>query len=262
MAEKTELGWIGASVGAAVLAGVAVAAVWALREYLYITSDAVILALLLLPVLIYLLLRREIAGVKGFGFEARLQEHVTDVGEDVTASLQIQPERAWYLGKLQQLLKKERQKKKEFCVIYADIDKLRETTRDIYLSEVSKDDRRDEKAVRQSVIRCLAFALNDAFLKQKVEGSKVDTFLLEEPDIAMTVRGMSLERTRGIAEAGLAEFPRIAKQKEGDYAYSVTIATLGTGAMKPSASAVDIDKELASRLQRFKDNKHTRGRVN
>jgi len=211
-----------------------------------IEGDAVFVALILIPVFIYLVLIGKVENVSigSKGVSASLikesfndtKKHVEDI---VTEISEYEQERSTYLGKLNQILRQRRR----FCLIYADVDNLRQHTRKIFLNEKeqceSLADRRPEYKIREEIIRELSFALADAFCEHKIKDAKYDIFSLEEPDLAMIARETNLEQAISVAQKGQEIFKN-STAKANFEGLNATIALVSRDEMKdPRPRALD-----------------------
>ena len=136
-----------------------------------IEGEAVFVALLLIPIFIYLAIIGKLKEVKigSQGLSASLMKaSVDDIKNSITEISEYEQERSVYLGKLDQILRQGGR----FCLIYADVDDLRQYTRQIFLNEKeqlkSLVDRKSENDIREEIIRELSFSLADAFCEHKI----------------------------------------------------------------------------------------------
>lgn len=199
-----------------------------------IKGDWVLVALLLIPVFIYLAI---IGKLKGFTMgplsasfiESKVEDIKNHVEENVTGIVEYENRRSMYLGKLSQILKENNR----FCLIYADVDFLRQRSRETFLNKKKEaksiDDRCPESEIRDEIIEKLNFALADAFCEKEIEDAKgkdakkYDIFNLTEPDVVMIAREVNLETAKSIAEQAQKNFTDYSR--EGNVrGYTATIA--------------------------------------
>jgi hypothetical protein len=191
---------------------------WLTKSVLKINGDGIFIALLLVPVIVYLATTDQLSKLSGFGASIEFKQHVDTIKEDVTKHVtqaenelsQLEPRRTALFGKLNQILDTDR-----FLLIYADVDQLRDETARCYLlqkapklGEQGSDPRKTEQEIRRSIIRDLELALLDGFYKTSGKGAKCDIFRLEDPDVAMIVRGVTPGQAEQIAEKALNNFRR------------------------------------------------------
>lgn len=241
--------------------------VWLAQELLKIKGDAVYVTLLLVPVVVYLLVTGQLGELKLPGVTlTAMRDQIADVRKEVMDVGELEPERSTYLGKLRQVQSKDGV---DFFLIYADVVGLRTYTRKLYLQQKSDaakstgsaeskhgkkrtgpdsgtgypGERKTEKEIRETIIRNLAIALTDAFYRRisnrDFKGAKHDIFFLEDPDVAMIVRKISLKKAQEIAkEAG----------KVFSDEYNCRAKTVVLGPWEANISPRDLDKAAASRL--------------
>ncbi len=191
---------------------------WFVKRLLDIESDAVFVALLLVPVLVHLAYTGKLAELSLFGATAKfgeLVDGVSKVEKKVVESGQREAARSAYLGKLDQVLVKNG---REFCLLYADADGLRQVTRQRYLAQPPDPPmppgagttavRRSEEAIRHGIIDRLELALTDAFYDTDPRLTKCDFFRLEEPDVVMIARTVSSDQAAEIATSAVRLFRR------------------------------------------------------
>lgn len=216
-----------------------------------IEGDAVFVALLLIPIFIYLAIIGKLKEVRigSEGVSASLmKESVEDIKKHVEDSIteisEYEEERSTYLGKLEQILRQRRR----FCLIYADVDYLRQHTRQIFLNEKeqfqSLAKRRSEKDIREKIIRALNFALADAFCEHKIKDAKdkdakYDIFSLEEPDLVMIAREVNVKQAISVAKKGQDIFKK-STAKENFEGHNATISIVSRDEIKvPKPRALD-----------------------
>ena len=231
-----------AQIGALMLTTVALAAglalLWVTKTVVGIESDAVYLALLIVPVLVMLAVTGRIKTLRLFGVSAdfnELKASITDVG-------QREPERAAYLGKLEQVIRKDGT---QFALIYADVDGLRKLSRARYLNQPKSGDRRREEELRTEIVDGLELALTDAFYGKGDDKAKFDVFRLVDPDIAMIVRSVDARQVYEIADAGSERF-RNAR------ACTTTTAVLPAAHLIGEVTPKQLDDEAAKLLREKK----------
>ena len=192
-----------------VLLAAGLTVVWVAQKSFEIKGDSLYVALLLVPVVVYLLVTGKLGELKlpgGVTLKA-MKTELEAVRKDVADVGELEPERSTYLGKLRQVQAKDGT---DFCLIYADVVGLRAHTREVYLRQQEADQdrsrRRTEKEIREEVIRSLGIALTDAFYQiipvAESRRAKHDLFFLEDPDVAMIVRKVSRAKAQEIAEEG------------------------------------------------------------
>jgi len=212
-----------------------------------IEGEAVFVALLLIPIFIYLAIIGKLKEVKigSQGLSASLMKaSVDDIKNSITEISEYEQERSVYLGKLDQILRQGGR----FCLIYADVDDLRQYTRQIFLNEKeqlkSLVDRKSENDIREEIIRELSFSLADAFCEHKIKiaknkDAKYDIFSLEEPDLVVVAREVNLEQAISIAKKGQDIFKK-SSSKANFEGYNTTIAIVSRDEMKdPKPRALD-----------------------
>ena len=197
-----------------VVLSVGLALLWVTKTVVGIEGDAVFIALLLVPFVVYLAMTGKLESFSLFGASAVLVKKVTEVG-------QREAGRVAYLGKLGQILEDE---KGQFALIYADVDGLRKRMRTIYANERenSPEKRRHEREIRREILDELEFALTDAFYDSGLDKAKMDIFRLAEPDIAMIVRCKNPDRAQQVAER--AEKLFLERTKDGTATTVVVVA--------------------------------------
>jgi len=239
------------------------------NKCLKIEGDAVFIVLVILPFFVYLTLTGKLKQFSLFGASMGFVEEVKDkVISQVDKVGGYEEERSKYLGKLRQVLEKDGT---EFCLIYADVDDLRQKTRKIYLKQgatrpksgdFSKVSRRTEEEIRAGIIKQLGLALTDAFYKAKNidEKAKQDIFFLQEPDVAMIARKVTSERAKEIAKEGITFFAqRGAKDEQtGDDKYEAKVAVLAAGKIKGEPTPQKLDEEAANKLRALKNQKEAK----
>lgn len=214
---------------------------WLTKTLVGVESDAVYMALLLVPVIVLLAVTGKIESFEFLGASAKfrdLKASITDVG-------QREPERATYLGKLGQLITKGEQ---EFALIYADVDGLRKVTREKYLDQPDSGDRKREEEIRSEIIDLLELALTDAFYGAGADQAKFDVFRLVEPDIAMIVRSVTPIQAHDIARSGAERF----REKRG---LTTTTAVLPVAYLSALGKITPqgLDTTAANELRKAKD---------
>jgi hypothetical protein len=179
------------------------ALLWITKTVVGIEGDAVFIALLLVPVLVFLSTTGKLQSFT-LGPASAVFRELEEVHGSVKEVGQREEKRAAYLGKLGQVLEKD---KRRFALIYADVDGLRSVMREIYLAErgrkggkASAPARRREEEIRDEVLDRLEFALTDAFYDANLDEAKCDVFRLVEPDVAMIVRCDKPHRAHEVAE--------------------------------------------------------------
>jgi hypothetical protein len=193
------------------LVGLGLGLLWLTKKEVGIEGDAVFVALLVVPLIVYLAFTNRLENFQIFGASASFR----DLKETVTAFGQLEPERGAYLGKLNQVLEKD---ELDFCLLYADVDGLRQMTSDFYDKERRGEaehptdvhmppERRTEEKIRKAIIAHLEFALTDAFydVAGDAEDAKCDVFRLEDPDVVLIVRALRPREAKRIAEKALEE---------------------------------------------------------
>jgi hypothetical protein len=230
--------------------------IWLTKTVLEIEGDAVFIALLLVPIVVFLAVTDRLKSFSLGGLSAEFRDLVTAVDKNVTNVGQREAERATYLGKLRQVLGKDKRKP---ALIYADVDELRRVTREIYLDERndksrggSIEGRRREEKIRGKIIDCLEFALTDAFYDASVDKAKFDVFRMFEPDIAMIVRYVEPQQARQIAELAEKNF---AESAESNFQKrcTATASVLSVKHISGKPSPEELDKMAADALEEAKD---------
>ncbi len=225
------------------------------RHVAKIEGDTVLVAMLLIPVVIYLAVMGKL---KGFTMGPLSASFIEDKVEDIKKTVedkvnevgQYEAERSTYLGKLSQISNKT----SRFCLVYADIDDLRQHSRETFLREQQKPfaERRQEHKIREEIIDKLDFALADAFC---TKGIKYDLFDLTEPDVVMIAREVNLEQARPVAEQAQKNFTDYSS-KGNVKGYTATIAIVSSD---EDESPRELDKIALDRLSRGK--KHRKGEI-
>jgi hypothetical protein len=221
-----------------VVLSVGLALLWVTKTVVGIEGDAVFIALLLVPAVVFLAMNDKLESFSLFGASAVLVKKVTEVG-------QREAGRVAYLGKLGQILEDDGQ----FALIYADVDGLRKRMRTIYEKERenSPERRRHEREIRAEILDELEFALTDAFYDSGLGKAKMDVFRLAEPDIAMIVRCKNPDQAHQVAK--LAEKLFWEKTKDGTATTVVVAPTFVEGKLTPER----LDNAASSRLKQAKD---------
>jgi len=226
-----------------------------------IEGNAVLVALLLIPVFLYLTITGKLDELKitSGGVSVRaLRKSVSNVSDKVTEIGEYEEERSTYLGKLSQILKQAELLKEEtpFCLIYADVDGLRLHSREIFLDErhqgLLTSKRRSEAKIRKETIDELDFALADAFCGEEErtqKNKKYDIFHLREPDITMIARHLNAKEAKAVAEQSQTLF----KDRTG------CTATIAIVSSHEDTRPRELDKIGLERLSRGK--KHQRGDI-
>jgi hypothetical protein len=242
--ETVALAWV--TIGLALGLGL----LWVVKRLLGIESDAVFVALLVVPLLVQLAFTGQLSELQLFGATAKfkelaanvstVQESVSSVKEKVIESGQREATRSAYLGKLDQVLAKNG---REFCLLYADADGLRSVTRDRYLAQdpdppllhgtVSPPKRRSEETIRRDVIDRLELALTDGFYDTDPRLTKCDFFRLEEPDVVMIARTVSSDQAARIAAKATELFRR------DGFEATITILAVANEAGDPPPEELD-----------------------
>lgn len=250
-----------------VFLGVGIGVLALTRHVAKIEGDAIFVALLIIPILIYLAITGKLkefslGGVSASFMNTKAKEITKHVEDKVTEISEYEQERNTYLGKLNQIL----QKGSGFCLIYADVDGLRQHSREIFLSEKKKfeslADRRSEEDIREEIIRKFDFALADAFCQSKIKDkddkvAKYDIYALEEPDIVMIARKTSVEQAISVAKRTQEIFKNSTKNSDFE-GYRATIAILSKDEMK-DATPRGLDKTAIDRIAWGK--KHRKGEI-
>jgi len=274
MPEPSKKQLFSASLLAAIFTVLGIGILWLVRKYLQIEGDAAFLALLFGPLVIYLAFSGKLKDFSILGVSANFfEEKVENIKDEIAGVSEYETERNTYFGKLRQVLEKESQ----FCLIYADVDDLRKFTRKIYDEERKRElgseasqrqarerrqrmgnipeagtKRRLEKEIRRDVIEKLMFSLTDAFYDEKDYDGKYDVFLLEEPDLVMIARAITLDQAKSISSKGLKYFKK-------HYGYGATISITRRDEFGGTPKPRDIDREALKRLNRGKE--QGKGRV-
>jgi GGDEF domain-containing protein len=228
---------------------------WLTKSILEINGDAIFIALLLVPVIVYLATTDQLSKFSAFGASLEFKKHVDGLTKDVTEHVtnaenelaQLEPRRTAFLGKLNQVLRKERD---WFSLVYADVDHLRKETGAIYQEKRLEGKRMTEEDIRDDIIRDLELALLDGFYNLSVEGAKCDIFRLEDPDVAMIVRGVTPGQAKEIAQQALDSFSR---------SHRTATCAVFTPARQHELTPKELDGEAAKALETAK--KGPRGRM-
>lgn len=246
----TAIVFLAAGIGVLVLA----------RHVVKIKGDAVLVALLVIPIFVYLAVMDKLKGfaigpLSASFIENKFEDVKKHVKENVAEIGEYEEERSTYLGKLSQILNK----KDRFCLIYADIDDLRQHSREIFLKNkedaederVSIEDREPESKIRKKIIKKLDFALAYAFCEKRIKDAKgqyakYDIFNLTEPDVVMIAREVNLKQARPVAERAQQLFGDYTRQKDREE-YRATIAIVSR-TEKKDAPARDLDEMALARL--------------
>jgi hypothetical protein len=237
-----------------VVLAVGLALIWLAKTVLELEGDAVFIALLIVPLLVYLTVTGKIKDISLFGVSAEFRDLVTEVDKNVTKVGHREAERAAYLGKLRHVLEKDT---RQPALIYADVDSLRKVTREIYLDErndksrAPSTGRRREEDIRGDIIKSLELALTDAFYDASVDKAKFDVFRMFEPDIAMIVRYVDPHAAHQIAEWGEKNFGEFAQKNFGKRC-TATASVLCVEHVFAKPSAEDLDKLVAGQLEAAK----------
>jgi hypothetical protein len=233
-----------------VLAG-GLALLWVTKTVVGIEGDAVFIALLLVPVIVFLAMTGQLESFQFAGASAVFRDKLEEVHGSVKEVGQQEPERAAYLGKLDQVLEKDG---REFALIYADVDGLRKVMREIYLRERDGGEqaptRRREEKIRDEILDKLEFALTDAFYDADLDDAKCDVFRLVEPDVAMIVRCEAPHRAHQIAERAEAMF----HEAEGCTATTAVVPATYLHALTPKS----VDEEAREALKQKKERRNRR----
>lgn len=245
LAVQVAIIFVAAGIGVLVLA----------RHVAKIEGDGVLVALLLIPIVIYLAMMGKLKGftlgpLSANFIESKVEDIKKKVEDKVNEVGQYEEERSTYLGKLSQILNKT----SRFCLIYADIDDLRQHSREIFLHEQQKPfaKRRLEHKIREEIIDKLDFALADAFCG---EGIKHDMFDLTEPDVVLIAREVNLEQARSAAEQAQKNFKDYTSNPKVK-GYTATIAIVSSDEEKRPR---ELDKIALERLSRGK--KHGKSEI-
>ena len=219
------------------------ALLWLTKTVVGIESDAVYMALVLVPAIVLLAMTNRLAQFNFLGTSAvfrDVQTQVENLDKSITDVGQREPERASYLGKLKQVIDKDG---REFALIYADVDGLRQVMRKLYDDARKSGTHRRDQEIRDEIIERLEIALTDAFYEvtERHERAKSDVFRLVEPDIAMIVRSVTSHDAAKIADRATELFPG----KEGwTTTMAVHAATRHVDAVTPEA----LDEAAAAEL--------------
>lgn len=218
-----------------------------------IEGDVVYVALLLIPVFVYLAimgkpfeLKIGSEGLSASLFKKSVDDIKKHVEDSITEISEYEEERSTYLGKLDQIIRQGR----KFCLIYADVDHLRQHTRQIFLKEKGSSKRRAENKIREETIKELSFALADAFCKHDIKdannkNAKYDIFSLNEPDLVMIAREVNVKQAISVAEKGQENFKNYTAKKNFE-GHNATISIVSRDEMKdPKPRAFD---EMACKL--------------
>ncbi len=252
------------------------------KHYAKIDGDAIFIALLLIPIFVYLTITGKLDEISIGGVSAKffkdsveaikkhVKDNVTEVGENVTEVGEYEPERSKYLGKLKQIL----QDKSTFYLMYADVDGLRQHTRKLFLDEKDNStplkERRSENDFRKTIIRELEFALTDAFCeteknaKKKNKVAKYDIFHLEQPDVVMIVRQANIDQQAySVAKQAQEIFKKPTENpdpKDRDFkGHTATIAIVSRDEMK-DAKPRGLDKIAIRKLTEGKEQGKKQGK--
>ena len=242
---------------AIVFLAVGIAVLVLTRRVAKIRGDAVLVALLLIPVFIYLAIMGKL---KGFAIGPLSASFIEDKVKDIKKTVEdkvnevgeYEEERSTYLGKLSQISKKT----SRFCLIYADVDDLRQHSRKIFLDDQQKPfaKRTTEHKIREGTIDKLDFALADAFCaegikeekdaKGKQKNAKYDMFDLIEPDVVMIARDANLEQAGRVAKRARENFTDYSREGNAE-GYTATIAIISND---ENESPRELDKLALERL--------------
>lgn len=249
--------------GTVVLLAVGIGTLWLTKKVLGIEGDAVFIALILVPALVYLVLAGKLKELTlPGGTSLAFQKTVEAIKENVDLISGDEPQKSTYLGKLRQVIEKD---KKNFCLIYADVDDLRPISGRMYKEEMEKaysmaseGNRRKsnlqsalsvvrttEREINRSIVRQLVLALTDASYDANIENPKYDLFILEEPDVAMIARFVSRDQAKQICKNG----QRMFSDRCG---ISATIAVLSPAEIDGELNARDLSDRAARRLNNGK----------
>jgi len=251
-----------------VFVAIGIATLMVAKHIAGIDGDAVFVVLLLIPVFVYLIITGKLDEVRitSRGVSARImRKSVSNIKDKVTEIGEYEEQRSTYLGKLNQILKNAKMFKKEtrFCLIYADVDILRQHSRKIFLEEKKEgrppDKRRSEDDIRKQIIKKLEFALADAFCEKGIRANKNKKyyiFHLEEPDIVMIARDSNVEEAKTVAERSQEIFKRDTSLQESPEGYTATIAIISSN---EDTRPRELDKIALKRLSRGKE--HEKGIV-
>ena len=221
-------------------------AILALTKHIVkIDGDTVFVALLLLPLLIYLSVAGYLEELNiGFISARLMKKSVKEIKDNVNEIGRYEERRSAYLGKLDQILKK----KSRFSLLYADVDDLRQYSRKIFLKEKTSDKRRTEGEIRKETIDKLDFALADAFCECEIKDTdgkdaKYDIFQLVEPDIVMIARDTDMSKAELIKDKAQQNFKNSFSDKEKiSDGCGVTISVISNDQMKGATPRI-LDKE-------------------
>ena len=248
-----------------VFVAVGIATLMLAKYIVGIKSNAVLVALLLIPVFMYLTVTNKLRnlsigsqGISASFLDDRLEDVKTHIADNVTEIGEYEEERSTYLGKLSQISKKTRR----FCLIYADVDDLRQRSRTIFRDEEKERfaKRRTEHEIRKDIIRQHDFALAYAFCakgikdaKDKEKDAKYDIFHLGEPDIAMIARDATFEQAKSVARRAQQIFKDYTVDSDKHFdGCGATIAIVSRVEMK-HAKARELDEMALERLSEGKD---------
>ncbi len=235
-----------------IVLGAGLALLWITKSVVGIEGDAVFIALLLVPVVVFLAMTDQLESFSVLGASAvlvkKVEENVTDA---VTEVGQREEGRVAYLGKLRQVIEEEG---RQFALIYADVDGLRQRLRTLYLKEreTSSATRRRESQIRCEILNQLELGLTDAFYDSGLGKAKIDVFRLAEPDIAMIVRCESPHRAHQVAELGEKLF--LKETKDGTATTAVVPATHFDGELTPQR----VDAAACRALKEAKEARESR----
>lgn len=257
---------------AIVFLAVAIGVLVLTRRVARIKGDAVLVVLLLIPIFVYFAIMGKL---KGFTVGPLSASFIEDKVEDIKKAVEdkvnevgeYEEERSTYLGKLSQISKKT----SKFCLIYADVDGLRQRSRAIFLGDQQESvaERKPEHEIRKKIIDKLDFALADAFCAEGIKevnnkkkdanseenDAKYDIFDLIEPDVVMIARDATLEQAWHVAKHAQENFTDYSR--EGNVkGYTATIVIVSSDEDK---NPRELDKIGLKRLSRGK--KHRRGDI-
>ena len=227
------------------------------KHVVKIDGDTVFVALLLLPLLIYLAITGNLKEVNIGLISARLmKKSAKEIKDNINEIGKYEEKRSTYLGKLDQILKKE----SEFSLIYADVDDLRQYSRKRFLKDKSSSGRLKENEIRKQTIDKLDFALADAFCECEIKDAngkdaKYDIFQLIEPDIVMIARDTDLKQAELIKQKAEENFENFLSDKEKEFdGLNVTISFISKAKdeMK-GATPRSLDKEAHKGHNRLKE---------
>ncbi|HCO95612.1 MAG TPA: hypothetical protein DIU00_16975 [Phycisphaerales bacterium] len=214
-----------------------------------IKGEAILVALLLIPVFIYLAIMGKLKGftigpLSASFIESKVEDIKNHAEENVAEIVEYENQRSAYLGKLSQILKK----KSRFFLIYADVDDLRQYSRKLFLEDKSSEERSKENEIRKEIIDILDYALADAFCDCKIKDAngkdaKYDIFQLIEPDIVMIARDTDSNQAKLIKQKAEKNFKNYLKEKKFDE-LDVTISSISkTRDEMKGATPRSLDKE-------------------